>query len=629
MPENATSGSLADALARLEVVADAVGLDPAAARIEGMALAAAVAESGRQAFVDWCEQVGEAPSAERFMSMAQHGRRWRGAPTALLHELALSRPAQAPAYARVLAEVCTGACTLGEPNQRVAGNAQAAAAAQLAAAPGSAPKAPESTPQRPEFGSPEQIPATPPNLDEPTDQPGLGSRAQDFARQAPEVLRNVLDQLQHSVRRQQDDLDRVRQHNPLASSLDLDPSVPIGPGAFAGLPGGPPATPPATPPPPVGNPTGVDDPDRAGNGQAQAPTAPAASSGDQPAEETPAEEPEPRSLEELLAELDGLTGLAGVKDEIHKQAAVLRIEGLRSKQGLSSPTVTRHLVFVGNPGTGKTTVARLVAGIYRALGLLSKGQLVEVDRSELVAGYLGQTAIKTAEVVKSAIGGVLFIDEAYSLSGDQYGTEAINTLVKEMEDNRDDLVVIVAGYPLPMSVFIAENPGLTSRFRTTIEFDDYTDAELEQIFTGMVGAADYDATEDTVQRFRELLGEQVRDSSFGNGRFARNCLEAAVGAHAWRLREVAEPTLADLRTLLPDDLAEADEDDDELPDLARLQPEPGQPLTAPDDDEDDDPAAAGDGTVDFGAPEPTPRRSAGPGRDTDRSAPDEPTGDRP
>ena len=157
---------------------------------------------------------------------------------------------------------------------------------------------------------------------------------------------------------------------------------------------------------------------------------------------------------------------------------MLRVEGLREEAGLRAPTITRHLIFNGNPGTGKTTVARLVAGIYRALGLLSKGQLVEVDRSELVAGYLGQTAMKTADVVKSAEGGVLFIDEAYSLSGDQYGTEAIDTLVKEMEDKRDDLVVIVAGYPLPMAVFIAQNPGLESRFRTTIDFVDYTDDEL-------------------------------------------------------------------------------------------------------------------------------------------------------
>jgi ATPase family protein associated with various cellular activities (AAA)/AAA lid domain-containing protein len=272
------------------------------------------------------------------------------------------------------------------------------------------------------------------------------------------------------------------------------------------------------------------------------------------APDEPAVEPLP-TLEELLAELDALTGLAEVKAEIHRQVAVLRVEGLRAKAGLRAPTITRHLVFVGNPGTGKTTVARLVGGIYRALGLLTKGQLVEVDRSELVAGYLGQTATKTAEVVASAVGGVLFIDEAYSLSGDQYGREAVDTLVKEMEDRRDDLVLIVAGYPDPMVVFIAQNPGLASRFRTTIEFADYSDEELVSIFTALAAAADYDLAPGCVERFSVLLATTPRGPTFGNGRHARNLLEAAVGRHAWRLREVEEPTLAQLRELQPDDLS--------------------------------------------------------------------------
>ena len=266
----------------------------------------------------------------------------------------------------------------------------------------------------------------------------------------------------------------------------------------------------------------------------------------------PAEKP--KTLEQLLAELDQLTGLRDVKAEIHRQVAVLRVEGLRQKAGLRSPTITRHLIFVGNPGTGKTTVARLVGGIYRALGLLSKGQLIEVDRSELVAGYLGQTALKTAEVVKSAAGGVLFIDEAYSLAGDQYGTEAVDTLVKEMEDRRDDLVLIVAGYPDPMAIFIAQNPGLSSRFRTTIEFDDYSDEELVEIFLGMAKAADYDVTDDCLNRYKMILASTPRGPIFGNGRFARNLLEAAIGRHAWRLRDVAEPTVSQLRELLVSDL---------------------------------------------------------------------------
>ncbi|MEO6411383.1 MAG: AAA family ATPase [Pedococcus sp.] len=268
-----------------------------------------------------------------------------------------------------------------------------------------------------------------------------------------------------------------------------------------------------------------------------------------------------RTVDELLAELDALVGLERVKREVHRQVAVLRIERLRTDAGLKSPTITRHLVFTGNPGTGKTTVARLVGGIYQALGLLSQGQLVEVDRSELVAGYLGQTATKTAEVVASAAGGVLFIDEAYSLTGtgmqgDQYGQEAVDTLVKEMEDRRDDLVVIVAGYPAPMEAFIGANPGLASRFRTTIEFEDYSDDELVAILDQLARGADYELLPEASERFREVLGRTPRGSSFGNGRFARNALEAAIGAHAWRLREVDEPSLDQLRQLVARDFDE-------------------------------------------------------------------------
>ena len=269
----------------------------------------------------------------------------------------------------------------------------------------------------------------------------------------------------------------------------------------------------------------------------------------------PSAQPSPKTTEELLDELDALIGLERVKREIHRQVQILRVEKLRKEAGITrSATLTRHLVFTGNPGTGKTTVARLVSGIYASMRLLSKGQLVEVDRSELVADYEGQTAGKTAQQVERAAGGVLFIDEAYSLTGDQYGTEAVNTLVKEMEDRRHDLVVIVAGYPAPMEAFIGANPGLASRFRTTIEFDDYSDDELVKILTQLADGSDYDLTPDAVRHFREQLAGTPRGYAFGNGRFARNTLEAAIGAQAWRLRDVRAPTRDQLRQLLPHDL---------------------------------------------------------------------------
>jgi len=452
--------ALAAALDALVAAAKDAGLDGQAARAEGEALAATIAEPSRGAFVDWSRETGRAKSAQEFMDAASRGRRYRSAPTPSMAALALEGSAHAAAYAEALSDVAMAACSLGEENPRAVGNAATAAAAQLRGPGTTTPSLSLDTPREPVPG--------------PTQ----------------EFLTQVMDQL-GVVRKRIEDMGHEA---PLDGAGDTSQRV--------------------------------------------------------------SEEPEPpaKTVEELLAELDALVGLAEVKAEIHRQAAVLRVEGLRKDAGLRSPTITRHLIFDGNPGTGKTTVARLVAGIYRALGLLTKGQLVEVDRSELVAGFLGQTAIKTAEVVASAVGGVLFIDEAYSLSGDQYGTEAIDTLVKEMEDKREDLVVIVAGYPVPMAVFIGQNPGLESRFRTIIDFPDYTDDELVQIFEVMATDAEYDAGDEVLERLRGILAGVERGPTFGNARYVRNLLEAAIGRQAWRLRDVERPTVDELRTLVADDL---------------------------------------------------------------------------
>lgn len=267
----------------------------------------------------------------------------------------------------------------------------------------------------------------------------------------------------------------------------------------------------------------------------------------------------PRSVEDVLADLDRLVGLQPVKAEIKLVTNLLRVQQMRRQRNLPIPGRSQHLVFTGNPGTGKTTVARLLAEIYRSLAVVSRGQLVETDRSGLVAGYVGQTATLVTKVVSSALGGVLLIDEAYGLSraGDAFGQEAIDTLVKLMEDHRDDLVVIVAGYPAEMAGFIAANPGLASRFPRTIDFPDYTEDELVAIFRTLCEDNAYRIDDVTEARLRQALAAQPRGRGFGNGRVARNLFEAAVERQASRIVTATEPSDADLCTLTPADFGPA------------------------------------------------------------------------
>lgn len=266
------------------------------------------------------------------------------------------------------------------------------------------------------------------------------------------------------------------------------------------------------------------------------------------------------SFEELMSELDGLCGLEKVKEEVHSLINLVKVRKLREENGLPSPALSLHMVFMGNPGTGKTTVARLLAGLYREIGVLSKGQLVEVDRSGLVAGFVGQTALKTSEVIQKALGGVLFIDEAYALAnqegGNDFGREAIEILLKGMEDHRDDLLVIVAGYTNLMGKFLASNPGLESRFNKYLYFDDYNGQELMQIFRSMCQKNHYALTEASKAAAENLFLErfETRDENFGNAREVRNEFEKAVSRQANRLAAAASPSKEDLMTLLPEDL---------------------------------------------------------------------------
>ena len=258
------------------------------------------------------------------------------------------------------------------------------------------------------------------------------------------------------------------------------------------------------------------------------------------------EEEPVRSLEELFEELNGLVGLERVKAEVKQLVNFLKVQKMREEKNMPQLPISRHLVFYGNPGTGKTTIARLLAQFYRTLKVLSRGQLVETDRSGLVAGYVGQTAIKVKEVVNSALGGILFIDEAYSLNpqggGQDFGHEAIETLLKMMEDHRRDLSVVVAGYTEKMSQFISSNPGLRSRFNRYFYFEDFTREQLVEIFKTFCKKSDFKLTEAAEAElsaiFRLLI--DFRDESFGNARTARNLFETAVSKQANRIVSLAE-----------------------------------------------------------------------------------------